>query len=506
MSASTHNYAHDHSYLGGPWSLNYAPISSMYQDGVKGAGNAYSVREADTSKLTDPSSTATDFPPTNKGNGNSMVCLENALLQAFGQSHLGGAAREQKLAELREQVIEFKGKLLRAGDHPNSPIVVDTDVCETNRFYKFLVSWEMKVRRPDGGEVSITKKQWVTTAVLQPNEFNDTQRILFAQHRALLAVKCQIFLLKHAFNKNPNVVYPIQNQHERILRCIDDVRKTYIVGIQGHREGRLRFSTDICNVECKHDPDTGYLFENTISTTQPASSLCVSLRNASGKKVTVFIDQAFTGRRLKEDGSGYDKLRYHPDLSARDVIPLCIKRQIDAHGMLVRGNQDLTDHLKALRATPDELRAEQPFEGRNARGMTFRQVSAERYAARSVGCEAAKTRADRSKKELEQTIANIFKQRAGSLKTSFKTSFGMKFKKDDCVQSMVTKMSGQTLTTNQREQLTGALNAFQNAVAHLKREELCCYILGSNGGIYVSEPRDRDYAKYDGLIAQAQTI
>lgn len=478
-------------YLGAPSNYVYIPLSDIYLDQIAKTNFSEGISgSSDTSKLSDPSQTQTDFPPSNARDGNSMVCLEQALLEAVGQGELGGIARDQKLAELRNQGIEIKGSLLKAGGDFNSPIVTDTYTdSEGNRFYKFHVTWELKIKQSEGSDITITKRQWIITGVPQIDRLDDTSSVLFQHHQALLAVKCHIFIQKNGFDKT-------QKQHDRILRCINDVRRTNLVGVQGFlKENRLTFTTDILDVNCKKDPDCSYQLDSIISKKQPATALCIALRNASDKKVCVYIDQIFTGRKLNDNGTKYDKVPYDPDHPTPRTIPLCVKRQRDAHGMIVRGNKDLSDHIRVLHAGPDELDEllSQSFEGRNARGMTFAEVTKERYKARLASLENAQENVEQAFEQLKSMIKSLYGKQKGfgaSLKVSL---LGGKLEK------MAEKLDPQKLKADQCDQLTHAFETFQTAVSHLKTEDLCVYKLGSKCGMRLTAPKDSNYKKYDDL-------
>lgn len=473
-------------------------MRQMYQDEMQfGSFQLPEISEPDTSSLIQPDLIETDFPSTTTKNGKTMACLEQALLDAFDLGHLGGDMRDQKIAELREQVIEFKGSLLKAGDELNAPIVADTYIDRHGDFYyKFLVTWKMRVIQTDGPDITIAKKQWVVTGVPQADQFDDTTRVFFEHYRALLAVKCHLFIHKNGFDKS-------QRQHDRILRCIDDVRQNSFVG-----PDRLTFTTDILDVDCKVDPDSSYQLDNSISPHEPATALCVVLKNATDKKVCVYIDQAFTGRKLNESGTAYEKVRFDPEHPTPEITPLCLMRQHKAHNMLLRGNAALSYHLQALQAGPDELGEllETPFKRLSNREMTFDQVVADTFDARLTHRADIQLVAERAKKSLESTITSLYNQHESNFTKSIKSSIGMKFKKNKFIQNMIEKLKTSHLTQNQRVRLAGAINLLSNAKNLLQSEDQCLWMLGSKCGISIDLPNEIDYQRYDNLILAAESI
>ncbi len=410
----------------------------------------------------------THFPNTEHPDGNTLRCLEQALLDEAGQGNLTGAAREEALTNLKQGVTGIRGKLLKEGSRADSPIVADTHVDQDTgeKYYKFLMTWEIDVTI-NGEQKTIRKSQWTITGVKQPTDYSDPNMIRLQQHRAILAVKCHRHLHKAALN-------PQHKDYTYVRDCVDHLRMVNLVGIPSLNgpERTMMFSSWQLHLQSKGD-DRSHQLEESIGEKEAAASLGIRLYNKEGKRVHIYIDQSQEGRKVDETGQKYLKEAIDMENPDQSLTPLAYKRKEQGDLMITRGNQDFVKFMKVLHAKPDEVEAlmeADRFQGTNSRGMTFDEVKSERMQARRMQEKIHKRNAKFSGKKMDATLMQLYAARMGddkskAVKFMLRKGFTSKasFRKH-----MIKELQGENLSREERQRLNDAIKELDNATTALR--------------------------------------
>lgn len=426
---------------------------------VEQTGDDYTADiQVESGRLIPADQVETHFPNSDLPEGNTLRCLEQALLDEAGQGRLTGSSREEALVNLKQGVTGIRGKLLKESGRADSSVVADThtDPATGKKYYKFLTTWEIDVTI-DGEQKTIKKSQWTVTGVEQPQDFSDPEQIRLQQHRAILAVKCHRHLHKAALN-------PQHKDYTYVKDCIDDLRQTNLVGKQGYTDqNRMMFSNWQLDLTAKGD-DRSHQLEDSINQKEAASSLGIRLYNRSGKKVHIYIDQSQEGRKINEAGNKYLKKGLDPEQPDHDYTPLAFKRKEQGDLMVTRGNAEFSKFMKVLHAKPEELEAlmeADRFEGKNARGMTFEEVKAERLTARRAQAKIYKRNAKLSGQKFQMTLMQTYVEKAGA-------GIGLMLRKGLTSDTSFTKhlleqLEKENLSDEERKRIQNALNEYRDA-------------------------------------------
>lgn len=463
--------------------------------------------QVDNGRLLPASEITTHFPDSDHADGNTLRCLEQALLDETGQGNLTGAARDEALTNIKQGITGIRGSLLKENNRADSSIVADTHTDPTTgeKYYKFLTTWEIDVNI-DGEPKTIRKSQWTVTGVKQLRDYSDPEQIRLQQHRAILAVKCHRHLHKAALN-------PQHRDYTYVRDCIDDLRRTNIVGKEGYTDqNRMMFSGQTLHLTAKGD-DRSMQLEESITQKEAAASLGIRLFNSSGKKVHIYIDQSQEGRKINEAGNKYLKKGLDMENPDQSFTPLANKRKEQGDLMITRGNKEFSTFMKALHATPDEmdtLLEGSRFEGTNERGLTFEQVKSELFTARKSQEKIYKRNAKFAGKKLVNTLLQTYTEKLEKKEMGGLEQFGKQImilarhlftSEKSFTKYLAKKLQKDELSEKDRERIEDAvkelrkdnntLRASEQSNARLKKDSL---IAGVNSNRHLSQEL-KDLAK-----------
>lgn len=416
--------------------------------------------EASAGRLIPPDQIVTDFPDSNLDEGNTMKCLEQALLDEAGQGHLRGSERESALLNLKGGVTKVSGKLLKNGSRVDSPVIADTykDPATGKKYYKFLQTWEIKVTI-NGEEKTIRKTQWTVTGVEQSTKFNNPNAVRYQHHMALLSIKCHRHIHKAGLN-------PQHTNYTYVRDCINDVRNNNLLAPNQWGK-RLSFSTQVLATEYDGD-DRSYKLEDTIDYTDPTNAMGITLKDRQGKSLNIYIDTAHQGRKVDETGQKYIKEAMDLENPDQSLMTLGQKLKKQSFGMAIRGNQDLDNYLDVLQAKAEDVEnvlESMRFEGVNDRGMTFSEVKDEMLSARKEQAKIHKRNAKFSGMKFQGTLMEIYGPKIGdskskALKLGLKNMF---YSEHRFTKSVLKELQGEALTDSERRRLQEAVNDLKKA-------------------------------------------
>lgn len=424
--------------------------------------------EARAGRLIPPDQIVTDFPDSNLDDGNTMKCLEQALLDAGGQGHLRGAERESALLNLKGGVTKVSGHLLKDGTRADSPVIADTyqDPATGKKYYKFLQTWEINVTI-NGENKTIRKTQWTVTGVEQPTNFSNPKYVRYQHHFALLAVKCHRHIHKAGLN-------PQHKEYTYVRDCINDVRNNNLLAPNQWGE-RLAFTTEMLTEH--HVDDRSYSLEDTIGYNHSTRSLGITLKNSKGKTTNIYIDTLKQGRKVDETGQKYIKKGMDLENPDQSFMTLGQKLRKQSFGMAIRGNQDIDNYLDVLQAKAEDVEnvlESMRFEGVNDRGMTFSEVKDEMLSARKEQAKIHKRNAKFSGMKFQAAISGMKFQaaimeiygpkigdsKAKALKLGLKQ---MLYSEHKFTKSVLKELQGEALTDSERRRLQEAVNDLKKA-------------------------------------------
>ena len=417
--------------------------------------------------LIPPDRIVTDFPDSNDPNGNTMKCLEQALLDEVGQGNLTGREREVALTNLRVGVTKVRSKILKEGPRADDSVVADTyqDPRTGKKYYKFLITWEIDVTI-NGEPKTIRKSQWTITGVEQPTSFKDPSLVRYSHHFALLSLKCHRHIHKAGLN-------PAHADYKHVRDCVDDLRSTNIVG-QSWSE-RLAFTTHLLATEYDGD-DRSWALEDTIGLSETANALGVTLKSKSGKSVNIYIDTANQGRKVDETGQKYLKKAFNHENPDQSYVTLGQKLKKQSNLMAIRGNPDIDNYLDVIQAKPEnveEVLESIRFEGVNDRGMTFYQVKDELLSARKAQSKIHQRNAKLSGMKFQNAVMQIYAPKLGESKiAAFKLMLSQVFKSEyKFNKSILKEMQGETLAAGEKRRLQEALEELESVTNDLKASQ-----------------------------------
>lgn len=426
-------------------------------------------------KLIPPDKIQTDFPDSNTEDGNTMKCLEQALLNEAGKGHLTGNKREEALTNLKQGVTKISGKLLKEGNRADSSIVADTyeDPTTNKKYYKFLMTWEINVTI-NGEEKTIRKSQWTITGVEQPTNFSNPKYVRQNHHFALLAVKCHRHILKAGLN-------PRHKDYTYVRDCIDDVRDSNLLAPNSWGQ-RLSFTTDLLATEYEGD-DRSYKLKQTIGFNQATNALGITLNRPDGKKLNIYIDSTHQGRKIDKTGRKY--LKKALDLEKQDqdgYTTLGQKHLRQGQLMAIRGNKEIDNYLDIIQAKPDEVvekLASMRFEGVNERGRTFLQVKGELLSARKEQAKIHKRNAALEGKKFNATLIQIYapKLENDKIKTLKFMLMQLFYKEAKVSKSLLKDLQGEKLNYNDSRKLKEAKKDLSRANNNLRDSQAAVKVL-----------------------------
>lgn len=415
--------------------------------------------EARAGRLIPPDQIVTDFPDSNLDDGNTMKCLEQALLDAGGQGHLRGAERESALLNLKGGVTKVSGHLLKDGTRADSPVIADTyqDPATGKKYYKFLQTWEINVTI-NGENKTIRKTQWTVTGVEQPTNFSNPKYVRYQHHFALLSVKCHRHIHKAGLN-------PQHKEYTYVRDCINDVRNNNLLAPNQWGE-RLAFTTEMLTEH--HVDDRSYSLEDTIGYNHSTRSLGITLKNSEGKSTNIYIDTLKQGRKVDETGQKYIKKAMDLENPDQSFMTLGQKLRKQSFGMAIRGNQDIDNYLDVLQAKAEDVEdvlESMRFEGVNDRGMTFSEVKDEMLSARKEQAKIHKRNAKFSGMKFQGALMEIYGSKIGDSKSKGLKLFlkQMTYSDNRLKKSLMKDLQGETLTNSERRRLQEAVDELKKA-------------------------------------------
>lgn len=428
--------------------------------------------------LTPPDQIVTDLPDSNTAEGNTMQCLEQALLEEAGQGHLTGRERESALNDLKQGVTKISGKLLKEGDRADSGVVADTyrDPETGKKYYKFLVTWEINVTI-DGQEKTIRKSQWTVTGVEQPTNFSKPKYVRNQHHNALLALKCHRHLHKAGMN-------PQHRDYTYVRDCINDVRDNNLLA-PGTWNERFAFTSHLLDTAPKGD-DRDWSLKDSVGFDQATNALGITLKNRQGRKVNLYIDTTHQTRKVDETGRKYIKDATDLESQLPEGTTLLGQKHLkQAHLMAVRGNPEIDNYLDIIQAKPEDvedLLDGMAFEGKNERGMTFSEVKSELLSARKEQARIHKRNAKFAGVKFQGTLMQIYGPKLGDSKLKAAKFMLKQFFYSDkkMTKSMLKSLQNETLTAAEKSRLRAARNELASANDNLRESQAVVKALEHN--------------------------